>query len=85
MASKGNQPGDPSSAPIESRRTSAAPDVEGITPSGSGGVTPEESVLDEGSESVLDVPNMGEFSAEAARPTPLDDLAEVERSKLPRD
>ncbi len=75
MASKGKEPGNPESAPIESRRT----------PAGDGGVTPEESITDEGEGTVLDVPEMGEFSAEAARPTPLDDLAQAERAKLPSD
>ena len=82
MADKGLTPGNPDIAPIESRR---APVVDGTTPAGSGGVTPEESLVNDGEDSVLDVPDMGEFSAEAARPTPLDDIADAERIKLPRD
>ena len=77
MASKGSEPGNPESAPIESRRTPAATDV--------GGVTPDEVIVQDGQGSVLDVPNMGEFSAEAARPTPLDDIAAAERERLPKD
>lgn len=77
MASKGSLPGDPDSAPIESRRTPAAADV--------GGVTPDETITEDGKSSVLDFPNFGEFSAEAARPTPLDDIARTERTKLPKD
>ena len=77
MANAGRTPGEPESAPIESRR---AP-----TP-GAGAVTEDEEIVEEGGQSsVLDVPEMGEFSAEAARPTPLDDLVDVERSKLPKD
>ena len=59
----------------------------GLTP-GNPDIAPIESrrapVVD-GEDSVLDVPDMGEFSAEAARPTPLDDIADAERIKLPRD
>ncbi len=83
MASKGTEPGNPASEPIESRRTPAATDVGGVTPAGAGGVSPDES--NEGEGSVLDVPNMGEFSAESARPTPLDDIAQAERENLPKD
>ncbi len=77
MATKSTQPGNPDAAPIESRRTPAATDV--------GGVSPDETITEDGEGSVLDVPDMGAFSAEAARPTPLDDIAETERSRLPRD
>lgn len=77
MAGKGSEPGNPDSAPIESRRTPAAADV--------GGVTPDEIVTEDGTSSVRDVPNMGEFSAEAARPTPLDDIAEAQRERMPKD
>ncbi len=83
MADKSLTPGNPEGAPIESRRASAAPAVDGVTPAGDGGVSPEETP--EGEGSVLDIPNMGEFSAEAARPTPLDDIAGAERSNLPED
>ena len=75
MSNKGHEPGNPDSAPVESGH--AATPV--------GGVTPDEIVTEDGEGSVLDIPNMGEFSAEAARPTPLDDIAEVERSRLPID
>ena len=74
---KGKEPGDPASAPIESRRAPEATEV--------GGLSPEESVTDDGEASVIDAPDMGAFSAESARPTPLDDIAEVERAKLPSD
>ena len=77
MSTRGREPGEPESAPIESRRTPAAPDV--------GGITPDEVIVEGGEASVLDVPNLGEFSAEAARPTPLDDIAGAEREKAPRD
>ena len=85
MADKSLTPGEPGEAPIESRRASAAPAVDGTTPAGSGGVMPDQDLADGGEGSVLDVPNMGEFSAEAARPTPLDDIAGAERSELPED
>ena len=85
MADKSRTPGNPDDPPIESRRASAAPSIDSVTPAGDGGVTPDEVLVDEGDASVLDVPNMGEFSAEAARPTPLDDLAVAERRRLPED
>lgn len=77
MSTKGRIAGDPDSAPIESRRTDAATAV--------GGITPDEVVEEDGEGSVLDVPDLGAFSAEAARPTPLDDIATAEREKAPRD
>ena len=77
MADRSKDPGNPQGLPIESRRTAAATEV--------GGVTPDETVTDDGEASVIDEPEMGEFSAESARPTPLDDIAAAERSKLPSD
>lgn len=77
MSTKSTTPGDPGAAPVESRRTPAAADV--------GQTSPEETATEEGEVDVLDVPDFGEFSAEAARPTPLDEIAEVEREKMPRD
>lgn len=77
MSSKGREPGAPESAPIESWRTPAATPV--------GGTTPDEVIVEDGEGSVLDVPDFGAFSAEAARPTPLDDIAEVDRKAVPRD
>lgn len=85
MADRSLTPGDTDAEPIESRRAPAAPAVDGRTPAGSGGVTADETLVDGGEASVLDVPDMGEFSAEAARPTPLDDIAGAERSTLPKD
>jgi hypothetical protein len=77
MANTSKEPGNPESAPpVESRRS---------PPAGDGGLTPDQTVTKNGEGSVLDVPQMGEFSAEAARPTPLDDIVEAERSKLPSD
>ena len=77
MANKGNDPGDTESAPIESRRTAAAADV--------GGLTSDETTVEDGQGSELDMPNLGEFSAESARPTPLDDIARAERERMPKD
>ncbi len=77
MASKGNEPGNPESPPIESRRTAAAADV--------GGLTSDEVTIEDGQGSELDIPNLGEFSAESARPTPLDDIARAERERMPKD
>ncbi len=85
MADKSLTPGEPDRAPIESRRAPAAPAVDGTAPAGAGGVTPDEDLADGGEAAAMDVPNMGEFSAEAARPTPLDDIAGAERSALPED
>ena len=86
MASKGTEPGNPQSEPLESRRAPAAPGVDSLVPAGEGGAAPEEVLVDEGVEgSGLDVPDMGTFSAESARPTPLDDIAGVERSRMAKD
>lgn len=86
MASKGVEPGNPQSGPLESRGAAAAPGVDSLVPAGEGGTAPEEVLVDEGEEgSVMDVPDMGTFSAESARPTPLDDIAEVERSRMAED
>jgi hypothetical protein len=85
MAFKSNRPGDPQDGPIESRRSAAAPDPDSVTPAGDGGVSADERLVGDEDATVLDVPNMGEFSAEAARPTPLDDIAGAERDRLPKD
>ncbi len=77
MSTKSTTPGEPDAAPVESRRTPAAADV--------GSTSPEETVTEDGPGDVLDVPDFGAFSAESARPTPLDDIADVERQKAPRD
>ncbi|UDL93958.1 hypothetical protein LGH83_15550 [Lichenihabitans sp. PAMC28606] len=77
MTSKTSVPDDRDTAPVESRRASATTPV--------GGVSADEIVTEDGQGSVLDVPNMGEFSAEAARPTPLDDIAAAERENMPKD
>ncbi|WP_165491007.1 hypothetical protein [Lichenihabitans psoromatis] len=77
MTSKTSVPDDRDTAPVESRRAS------GTTPVG--GVSADEIVTEDGQGSVLDVPNMGEFSAEAARPTPLDDITAAERENMPKD
>ena len=68
------RPGEDESAPVESRRA-ILPDPDAARPdSGPAGV-----------ESTIDMPDMGEFSPESARPTPLDDIAEAERERAPRD
>ena len=67
------------SEPIESRRTPAATDVGGVI-AGRGASREDGRRL-----GARRARTMGEFSAEAARPTPLDDIAEVERRKAPRD
>ena len=77
MSSKSTSPGKPDDAPVESRRTPAAADV--------GSVSPEEVATEDGEGDVLDTPDFGAFSGESARPTPLDDIAEAERQKAPRD
>jgi hypothetical protein len=77
MTTKGKEPGNPDSAPFESRRTPAAADV--------GANAPEEPIGEDGESAPIDMPAMGEFSAESARQTPLDDLAETERARLPAD
>ena len=77
MSSRTRDPGASDSAPIESRRTPAAAEV--------GGTTADPIITEDGEDSVLDAPDFGAFSAESARPTPLDDIAEVERRKAPRD
>lgn len=77
MSTKSVKPGEPAAAPVESWQTPAAADV--------GGTSAEATGPAEGADDVLDVPNFGEFSAESARPTPLDDIAEAEREKAPRD
>ena len=60
--------------PIESRR------------SGVGQPDPDQPVTpDEGEPPAADQIELGEFAAESARPTPLDDIAEAEREQLPRD
>lgn len=77
MSTKSTIPGEPDAAPVESRRTPAAADV--------GSTSPEETVREDGEDDILDVPDFGTFAAESARPTPLDEIAEVEREKAPRD
>lgn len=77
MSRKSTVPGNPDGAPIESRRTPAAADV--------GSVSSEEVATEDGEGDVLDTPDLGTFSGESARPTPLDDIAEAERDKAPRD
>ncbi len=85
MASKGVEPGNPQSEPLESRRAPAAPGVDSLKSAGEGAAAPDEVLVDEGEGAGLDVPDMGAFSAESARPTPLDDIAEAERSRMAKD
>jgi hypothetical protein len=67
-------PGQGDSEPIESRRV-LLPEAD-----------PASEIADSaGAESPLDLPDFGELSPEAARPSPLDDIAEAERERAPRD
>jgi hypothetical protein len=74
MANTGQSPGGADEEPIESRRSGLAkPDPsEPVSPEGEEEPSPELSEL-------------GEFAAESARPTPLDDIADAERERMPRD
>ena len=74
MANLGKTPGDDTSLPVESRRV-------GQTETDPGQVSPEMPAAEE----PTGLPPMGELSPEAARPSPLDDIAAAEREKLPRD
>ena len=62
------------SEPIESRRSGLAkPDPsQPAVPDSEEASSPEQTEL-------------GEFAAESARPSPLDDIAEAERERMPRD
>ena len=73
MADPRNVP-DTTEEPIESRRAKS-------------GTTDPEQPLAPGDEGVPapDLPEFGEFAAESARPSPLDDIADAEREKMPRD
>ena len=51
MTTKGKEPGNPESAPVESRRTPAAADV--------GASAPEEAVGEDGESAPIDMPAMG--------------------------
>ena len=73
MSNKSTTPSESVSEPMESRRA-ALPDPD-----------PAQATPDAGVESATDLPELGEFSPEAARPTPLDDIAEAERENAPRD
>jgi hypothetical protein len=74
MANRGVTPGQAESEPIESRR---APLPES---------DPATEIADSaGAESPVDLPELGELSPEAARPSPLDEIAEIERERAPRD
>ena len=74
MANVGQTPGTDGDEPIESRRAGLAkPDPsEPVAPDGEEAPSPELS-------------EMGELAPEAARPSPLDDIAEAERERMPRD
>ncbi|MDX7952733.1 hypothetical protein P7D22_16315 [Lichenihabitans sp. Uapishka_5] len=73
MANIGRTPGS-EEAPIESRRVA------------SGEIDPAQPVgPDDEPAPAPDLPEFGEFAAESARPSPLDDIAEIEREQLPRD
>ena len=74
MARIGTNPGDNDSAPIESRR-STVPEADPSSVASA----------ETGSESPIDLPDLGEFSSESARMSPLDEIAEAEREKAPRD
>jgi hypothetical protein len=74
MANLGKTPGDETSTPIESRRAA-------LGEADPGQVSPDMPAAEE----PTGLPPMGELSPEAARPSPLDDIAEAERESLPRD
>ncbi len=74
MANLGKTPGSEAGESIESRRTAQ----EKADPSDPAG-------LGDAEEPAPDLPSMGELAPEAARPTPLDDIAEAEREQAPRD
>ena len=74
MANLGKTPGGVGSAPIESRRSM----VSETDPGQVSGEMPA-------AEEPTGMPPLGELSPEAARPTPLDDIAEAERENAPRD
>ena len=65
---------DADAPPVESRRT------------GLGQTDPDRPVApDEEAPLAPERTDLGEFAAESARPTPLDDIAAAERENLPRD
>ena len=74
MANRGTIPGSDTSEPIESRR-SPLPETDAAT----------EVADSAGTESTLDMPDLGELSPESSRPSPLDEIAEAEREQAPRD
>lgn len=74
MANLGKIPGDEASSPIESRRTT-------LPEADPGQVSSEAPAAEE----PTGMPPLGELSPEAARPSPLDDIAEAERENMPRD
>ena len=73
MANIGQTPGR-DDEPIESRRSGLAkPDPsQPVPPDSEEATSPEQTEL-------------GEFAAESARPSPLDDIADAERERMPRD
>ena len=74
MANLGKTPGDDTSTPIESRRALVAE-------TDPGQVSPDMPAAEE----PTGMPPLGELSPEAARSSPLDEIAEVERENAPRD
>ena len=74
MANRVKGPGDRTSEPIESRRAKRSK----ADPS-----RPLPEIETESSS--VGLPEFGELFSEAARPTPLDEVAEAERENAPRD
>ena len=74
MANLGKIPGDDTSMPVESRRAT-------LTETDPGQASPDLPAAEE----PTGLPPMGELAPEAARQSPLDDIAEAERENLPRD
>lgn len=74
MANLGKTPGDDTSSPIESRRAAS-------TEADPGQTSPEMPAAEE----PTGMPPLGELSPEAARPSPLDEIAEAERENASRD
>ncbi|MCW6506539.1 hypothetical protein [Lichenifustis flavocetrariae] len=74
MANPGQAPGADAEEPIESRRATLKH------------ADPSEPVMPDGEEMPSPgLSNFGELAPEAARASPLDDIAEAEREQAPRD
>ncbi len=74
MTNLSRTPGASEDEPVESRRS----DLGQIDPD-------QPAAADDESVPAPERPEFGELAPEAARPSPLDDIAEAEREELPRD